>query len=333
MSTKTLVSEDFTFVTHADYKYASRLIALIESLIINKLEFNLLIVCHDETVKQAIENLKLRNIETVLLRIVEKEFPQLLVAKHNRSHKEYIFCLTPFVIEFTNRKYRRRFTIYLDADLYFFSDPNSAISSISQDNLVTMVPHRFSKENQHLEFFGTYNVGWIAFKYEARKNDIVEWWMARCLESTSISKSHEEIYGDQKYLDKFDTISQRIGVDQGVSHNVAPWNVKNFIEKNPRALPVYYHFSGFQRNRFFYLTNLSNYGVSDALWIHKNIYKPYIQTISKIDKLLKKQGITIKNESNLKAILKAMLKKDVIYYTEVYDMSKKILAKHIEHRD
>jgi hypothetical protein len=303
--------QDVVFVTHADRHFTSRAIALIKSLMAWNIEFQIIVVCHDNIIEKAIRDLKIIGVETVLIQSLESIFPELLIAQSNRTRKEYFFCLTPFVIEYANRRYRRNVTVYLDADIYFFDNPMSTIRIISKRNSVTIVPHRFSDKNSELVRFGIYNVGWIAFTFKSRRNEVLEWWMKKCLESTSISKSQSSVYGDQKYLEDFGQISDEVGVDCLPSHNVAPWNVEEFLKANPDTLPTYYHFSGLRKTSLFFTSILVNYHVDNRAWIHRNIYKPYLRSILKIEKRLKLRGVAVKNELTWKSILQNFLRRDL----------------------
>lgn len=298
------------FVTHANINYASRVIALIQSMQGWSSNYKTLVFCHDFETIRAISHFKFPAVELLHLGELEAVFPELSLARKNRSEREYFFCLTPFILRFLENHRRHRFLVYIDADLYFFSDPIATLNSISKSHLVTIVPHRFSKENIHLEQFGKYNVGWMAFQSMKQGNPVLKWWMQRCLESTSTVKDSKYVYGDQKYLDQFILISPLVGIDENINHNVGPWNVKEFISKSSNIAPTYYHFSGFKKFGFLIIMNLRNYGVVEITHVKEKIYSPYARVISEIERELRENGLIGKSRYEISLIWRSIQKKD-----------------------
>jgi hypothetical protein len=290
---KNLPYQEVTFVTHSDINYASKVIALLQSMQGWKFHYKIDVFCHDEETAAAVNYFGFPGVVTHRIQELVEAFPELLQARRTRSQKEYLFCITPFLIRFIENIGDSKTAIYIDADIFFFDDPAHTLSAFTKDDIVSIVPHRFSKANLHLEIFGKYNVGWIAFKCVRGGNPILEWWMARCIESTSTKKDNKLIYGDQKYLDQFPKIDSNVRIINEISHNVAPWNLGEYVLSSPKTFPTYYHFSGFTKYGKVIILNLLNYKVSrkNKSWpfIH-HLYNTYACTLNEIELKLSQAG-------------------------------------------
>lgn len=111
---------------------------------------------------------------------------------------------------------------YLDADLYFFSDPKVIFEEIGSAE-VAICPHRFPKwDAERLRSSGQYNVGWVYAKKSALEH--IQDWAAKVRE-----KCDAETCGDQKYLDEWPImLGDKLCVIENRGVDVAPWNVGRF---------------------------------------------------------------------------------------------------------
>lgn len=108
---------------------------------------------------------------------------------------------------------------YLDADLFFYSDPKPIWDEID-DKQVAICPHNFpSWDAERLRGSGQYNVAWVTFAREAvgHLNDWAGKVAQRCDASTC---------GDQKYLDEWEAkLGDKLCIIQHRGCDIAPWNI------------------------------------------------------------------------------------------------------------
>ena len=102
--------------------------------------------------------------------------------------------------------------------------------------------------------------------------------------------SSGEIYGDQKYLDNFHSISTKVGSFKGLGINAAPWNSKG-IKKDlteffcsDNSLLTAYHFSGVRKFKHLSYLGFSMYGWAMNSDSKKYLYIPYLKQLSNIER-------------------------------------------------
>jgi hypothetical protein len=110
------------FCTLFDHKFLPMGMSLHQSLMTHAQPFHLWIVCMDELVEEQLKILALPQVSLIPLQ--EIETPELLAVKPERSRGEYCWTMTPFAFTavFERQPNIERVT-YLDADLYFFRNP------------------------------------------------------------------------------------------------------------------------------------------------------------------------------------------------------------------
>lgn len=121
--------------------------------------------------------------------------------------------------------------IYVDNDIYFFSDPVSLFDKLDT-NQALLTPHFYAsdpvKEQNWLEAnfrVGLYNAGFFGASKDATA--LLDWWAKCCL--YAIKKSFwRGLFDDQKYLDLLPVIFEKVGLLKHKGCNVAGWNYKNY---------------------------------------------------------------------------------------------------------
>jgi len=277
------------YVTHCDKNYASRAMALISSMRGHGCADPIYAICHDQDTFEQLHGMEDGKLVPIHLKEVEDAYPELLLAKGNRSQLEYLFCLTPFLLLFANSKTPNELLIYLDSDLYFFDHPNRAIPISDEPYDVAIVTHNFPAKLQHLEVYGKYNVGWLAFGQTHNSLKLLSWWADQCLASTSINRQ-ESIFADQKYLDSFPSMDAKVYSIVSIPRNGAPWNCFD-VEVGPsRELKVsgapliFFHFSGLKRRRLITVLGYSGYGITPRRRLKQYVFRPYIESLSRFEK-------------------------------------------------
>lgn len=234
-----------------------------------------------------LSNLNLKNITVITTSDLEHKYPALLKAKANRSKIEYFFTITPALIKYTEESIAKKgsLAIYLDADLYFFNNPEEVLNKMSKYS-IGIIPHRFNEKiAKKMNQFGRYNVGMVIFRFDPEGNKVLDWWFNSCLE-WCYDYVDQGKFADQGYLDSFEKISNNVLIINNLGANLAPWNVGNFeVSKKGSELYVeeykliFFHFHNL-KIIFNKLLIPHLYYRADLIRIVKDcIYVPYLRTL------------------------------------------------------
>ena len=94
------------FCTLFDSNYLTRGLAMYYSLIKHCPDSNLFIVCLDDKLYDYLNRAQLNKITIIQLCEVEAHFPDLAIAKQNRTYVEYIFTLSPAIALYRSEERR-----------------------------------------------------------------------------------------------------------------------------------------------------------------------------------------------------------------------------------
>lgn len=141
--------------------------------------------------------------------------------------------------------------IYCDNDVYFFKTPEFYFAELVSHS-VLLTPHFYSSDtgkNQNwLEAnftVGLFNAGFVGASREGSK--ALRWWANCCL--YNLKKSHlRGLFDDQKYLDLFPVLFEKVRILKDIGTNLAGWNdeVLQPVEKEVRFI----HFAELTMRRF-----------------------------------------------------------------------------------
>lgn len=162
---------------------------------------------------------------------------QQLVKKYARKTDEHRWSLKPVLLgHLLQQNYHS--VIYLDNDLYFYSDP-SFLMKLLQEHSVLLCPHwRINNPMENKAWFhvnftdGVYNAGFVGASQDGK--DAMQWWVNCCLYACE-KNFKKGLFDDQKYLDLLPAEFENVGILQHRGCNVAYWNVYNHklaIENN-----------------------------------------------------------------------------------------------------
>jgi len=270
----------YNYCTLFDSNYLTRGIAMYESLKKYSNSFYLYIFAFDD---KSFSLLKKMNLEFVtIVSLDEFEDEELLKIKDGRSFGEYCWTCTPSIIKYSIEKYTLDSCTYLDADLYFFSDPSILIEEMG-DKSVLITEHRYTSEYDQSATSGVYCVQFMTFKSNNNGMKVLNWWRDSC-NDWCYARHEDGKFGDQKYLDDWTTRFEGIHVLENLGGGVAPWNIQQYNLKDEEFNLVFYHFHNykFQENG---KVELSSYK------LNKNdieiLYKPYTKHLEKITMELK----------------------------------------------
>jgi hypothetical protein len=280
------------FYTYFDYHYLSRALALYESLKRHCPDFRLWVLCLDEESHNILTDMKLPGVGLITLQDIEKHDAELARAKADRTQIEYYFTCTPSLALFIFDNFGEvDLLTYLDADLFFFSDPAPIYEEMAHSS-IAIIEHRFSQALLKNDFarFGIYNVSWISFRRDKNGFSCIRWWRDRVIEwcHDRVDKGR---YADQKYLDVWPERFKNVVVLRHKGAGLAPWNLGNYkIHKEGKIIFVddekliFFHFHKLKQvKKCLYDPNLKKYGVKPSRNIIDNIYAPYIRALSGAD--------------------------------------------------
>lgn len=284
------------YSTLFDGNYSCRGALMIESLVRHShIPFNVHVLALDERAHAVADWIAKGNRRVVVedLPALESRWPALVTARSNRTWGHYAWTLGSCWTRDVSLRTLRA-VAYLDADVYFFDDPEACWLEVEKSRKsVGCVLHRFPEKYAHYIVNGKRNVSWVSFHDQAGA-ELLENWAEKCL-----AKCDATTCGDQRYLDEWDDLLPRQIHDfasKGIG--AAPWNVWSYstcemggkVTVDGKPL-VFYHFhehrrdiskaDGFDRTRGYPLTP-ANIDI---------IYRPYEREYLAMEKRLEEEGI------------------------------------------
>lgn len=280
--------------------YLDKGLVLYDSLCQCSNDFKLYVLCMDDKCYEVLTELKQENHIPIRLKEMEEGDNALLTAKSNRPIGEYCWTCSSSLIRYILKKYNEPICTYIDADMYFYSDPQVLVDEMMNLGKSAMViPHRFPAGKDKLaQKVGTYCVEFNTFVNNAEGLEVLEYWRNRCLECCS-NIGDGIHWGDQKYLDELVENFPCVHVCQNNGAGVAPWNIPMYKDKDivntnmlfykPLCINVpliFYHYQSVKYiNR-----DVINTGVIIEHSIDKrlvdNLYFPYLKKIESKKKML-----------------------------------------------
>jgi len=274
------------FCTHFDSNYLPHALTLASSLERNAKSYKLFMICMDDKSYKYLNDNPLNNVQIIHIKELEKKFPLLKIAKLNRNRIEYFFTCSPAVCNYVMDQFDFIDSItYLDADLYFFSDPKKVFDEI-ENNSIAIIEHRFHWTTKRQLKYGRFNVGWVTFKNDSEGKKCLIQWMENCLD-WCYQKVEKDRFGDQKYLNRWPSLYKNLYVIQNKGANVAIWNIPNYhlsfkedkIFIDNQQL-IFYHFANIdQINKSTFNTNLSRVFINLKGILLNKIYIPYLREL------------------------------------------------------
>jgi hypothetical protein len=279
------------YCTLFDVNYISKGLAMYNSLKRHSSEeFSLHVLAMDEPALKLLNQMALKNVHVMPLPTFEVAM-NLAKVKAGRTWQEYCWTAASQMVEYLLPWVSDGVT-YLDADLFFFSDPKVMFEELGERS-IAIIPHRLIPEKKHLEANGKFNVGWVTIQNTGVGRRCIAEWAAQCRERCSA----EIGCGDQKYLDVWpEWYGLECCVIENIGANVAPWNLANWrVTDGPLLEVTHYrsterefivgqgqgpHVDGvpvvfFHAHEFQDEDHLTNYVLRDEDLEH--IYAPYIE--------------------------------------------------------
>lgn len=278
------------FNTH----YLSRALVMYDSLVKTGAYFHLYVFAFDDAVYEYFKGPGRKDNITVIS-LDEFQDEELLTIKVDRTPVEYCWTCTPSTVLYCIEKFNLSYCTYIDADLYFYSDPQVLLDEMG-DKSVIITEHRFTKEYEKGAENGIYCVQFVTFKNDKHGLTALKWWRNSCIE-WCYARAEDGKFGDQKYLDDWTVRFEGIHVLKHLGGGVAPWNVQQYdfkqfdgelygveIASDNKFQAIFFHFHAVK----FYTdetVNISNYRTSTTAF--SLVYAPYIKLLLKKEKEMK----------------------------------------------
>jgi hypothetical protein len=276
------------YATYFDHRYLPRGLALYDSIRKWDASATLWALCLSRKAFDHLNQLRLPGLKVVALETLEEAAPELLEVKHGRSPVEYYFTLGPTWLVWVLAQNSEIDSInYVDADMFFFNDPSPVFLQLANAS-VGLVPHLFQIDHERQHVFGKYNVSFVHFKRDEDGLRCLKWWKQRCLEWCK-DEAIDGKYADQKYLDAFEGLSDKVRPISMRGVSLAPWNLSGaIVTKGEQGLEVdgsplfIYHFHGLKRVLpKVWDTGLWNYQVALHGLLRKEVYKTYLKALAR----------------------------------------------------
>lgn len=287
------------YCTYFDRGYAARAICLLESLREHHSdEFTLWALCLDDATYVSLQCLGYDQLRLLSLQSLLSMDSELVQAQQDRSRVEFYFTCTPcLALALLNEHPDIDAISYLDADLYFFSDPMH-VSAAMYGADIGLTPHRFSPHiRKKYSQYGKYNVGLVYFRNSAPGKSALAWWRQACLDWC-----HDYVdgtrYADQGYLSELPNRFTSVRELDSPGFNLAPWNVAQHrlsatsetIRADQSAV-VFYHFQGIRRLRAnCFDLNLAGYRTRSDSCLRERVYRPYLKALVRAERMLSERA-------------------------------------------
>ena len=300
-----------TLCTLFNSNYLDKGLTLYESLEKVSNDFILYVLAMDDKCFNILTQENRKHLIAIDLKDFENE--DLLKAKSNRSFGEYCFTCTASLIKYILVTYNPEYCSYIDADMYFYSDPICIIEEMKERNAsVQITGHRFNKFEaiKQRNLVGEFCVEFNTFKNNKEGHALLDLWVLQCLNSCSNSDGIH--YGDQKYMNNWINDYYFVIETLNLGAGIAPWNLNQYkANGNNLTNGIIYKKTGETINIVFYHyesimyiderninTNAYRYwGINDKLFYI--LYSNYLKHIHQTKKHLKfKYNLSIYLKSN-----------------------------------
>lgn len=283
------------FATLFDSYYMSRGLAMYNSLKSVCPDFHLYIFAFDKNSEVILKKMELPHVSVISLSEFEDE--RLLAIKSTRTKGEYCWTCTSSTIHYCITRFNLDHCTYVDADLYFFSDPRVLVDEMG-DKSVLITEHRYTKKYDQSVKSGIYCVQFVTFKNTVDGMKVLSWWRDRCIE-WCYDRFEDGKFGDQKYLDTWAEKFTGIHVLKHLGGGLAPWNIQQFqVREEAGNFKVIERTSGSKFDVIFYHFHALRFLKDDAVDLgaytlsaeSKNLYAVYLRGISAADDSLRLHG-------------------------------------------
>jgi len=298
------------FCTLFDSNYLDKGIVMIRSLSKVNCNFRIYVLAMDDKCFRVLSEQSMKEVIPIHLDDFIKKM-DLSESHTTRSRAEFCWTCTSHLIDYVLTECQEEICTYLDADLYFYSNPSCLLSEMGEKT-VQIIKHGFTNSLQdkvQRKHSGTYCIEFNTFKKTPDSMELLHWWEQKCRLSCSVTSTDSEVFGDQMYIEKWGE-KDNVSVVNHPGGGVAPWNIGQYrMTSNPNSdaimlrkrrkklsFPlVFYHF-----HRLEYIDNHKvNINVYGRFWIIDNklvkrLYLPYLRELDTVKRELEsKYGLSV----------------------------------------
>lgn len=291
--------------------------------------FHLYIFAFDSVAENLLKDMDLE--DTTIVSLKEFEDEELLRVKPTRTKGEYCWTCSGSTILYCIEKYNLDHCTYIDADLYFFSDPSVLIEEM-EDKDILITEHRFTKKYDCAKENGKYCVQFVTVKNTDNGLNILRWWRNACID-WCYARMEDGKFGDQKYLDDWTERFNNVHVLQHLGGGVAPWNMQQYtffsqdgeIKGKETASGktfnlIFFHFHNFHSYKKGRTRELTPYKYKMPRSVKKLVYNEYVP-------VLKESFEEIRKKNN------AFDSLATVEYKSYWDMFRKTWKRLIKHKN
>lgn len=261
------------FCTLFDSGYVDKGLVMYESLKKVCGSFRLYVVAFDDMCYKVLSDYESEYLIPICLRDFEDE--KLLAAKKNRTSQEYCWTCSCHAIRYVLKKYCEPVCTYIDADMFFYSDPKVLMKELvdaeADVGIIEQGLDNHIENKRVLQWSGKFCVEFNTFFATENGLKVLEWWCDRCIERcTSIPDG--QYFGDQKYLDDWETRFRGVHVYVHKGAGVAPWNVSQYRLKKMLSDELYVKWGKKTYQLIFYHFQAIKYLTNNTVDIGVNLY-------------------------------------------------------------
>lgn len=279
------------YCTLFDKNYLDKGLLMMESLISVDENAKIYVLCMDDTVFECLNKYNDNHIHPISF----DEFAddELLELKKTRGRGEFCWTCTARIIRYVLEVYHEPICTYVDADLYFYANPQVLVTEMKENHCtVQVVPHQFpdTKEgNEQARLYGKNCVQFNTFSNEENSLKLLKDWENSCIKECS-----SESVGDQMYTSdwgKYDFVN----VSKNRGAGIASWNIYRYKYVHDRKDVVYDRYEHKQYELVFYHFSQIDYQDRNHVYIicpklHWNadpklIRMLYLDYLKKADKM------------------------------------------------
>ncbi len=256
-------------------------------------EFHLYIFAFNDKAFTILKKLQLQH--ATIIPLAEFEDETLLAIKPTRSVAEYCWTCTPSTILYALDTFNLDNCTYLDADLYFYSSPAVLFREMGKKS-INITEHRYSPQYYKKDIKnGRFCVQWVTILNNPHGRTALEWWRDRCNE-WCYDRHEDGKFGDQAYLNDWETRFEGVHVMQHKGGGLAPWNIQQYdfytegdsiigieLERGREFEAIFFHFHYLK----YFTDGTVEFG---RRHFSKNVldifYRPYLRRLDEMNSLV-----------------------------------------------
>lgn len=213
-----------SFCTITTHSHLYKVYALADSLSMNSLPLNVLLVDADQ-----IPINEQSNIKFILLSELTTNLTINIVNKYRNDLDKLRWALKSCFLLHLLNNYKK--VIYIDNDVCFYNSALFLFDKLTSSSIL-LTPHFYEANPFHRQNWleanfrvGLFNAGFIGVNIYA--TPFLEWWANCCL--YNVKKSYwRGLFDDQKYLDLVPILFNDVEILKHPGCNLAGWNYKNY---------------------------------------------------------------------------------------------------------